>query len=140
MPPETEKELGMPEDMTSKIAEMLKGMGYKDVRVDTGIVHYTEIDGTEHRLVEDVKDERGKWCSQNVKKYIVTRTDVSYCPVCEMFDTEAEAVEFVKKDFEKLGFKWNERYSMTDSEGSFPLRESVDGTHEWDIHEKGGAK
>ena len=129
----------MPEDMTSKIAEMLKGMGYKDVRVDTGIVHYTEIDGTEHRLVEDVKDERGKWCSQNEKKYIVTRTDVSYCPVCEMFDTEEEAVEFVKNDFAKLGFKWENRYSMT-SEGAFPVCECEDGEYEWDIHVKGGAK
>lgn len=127
----------MSEEMAEKIAELLKGLGYANVRVEAGIVYYAEIDGTEHRLVEDVKDEKGGWCSlaDAGKKYIVTRADLNYCPVCEVFDTEAEAVEFVKRDFALLGYKWENRYSMV-GDGEFPVRECEGGEHEWDIHEK----
>lgn len=69
------------------------------------------------------------------KRYVVTRVDGDYCPVCEIFDTWDAAEAFVKADFEKCGFCWGNRFSMTDAK-SFPFRESVDGNHEWDIHEK----
>lgn len=71
--------------------------------------------------------------------YIVTRVDVDYCPVCEIFNTEEEAVEWVKQDFKYMGFSWDERFSMcggTDDRDVFPIRECEWGEHEWDIHKK----
>lgn len=71
--------------------------------------------------------------------FIVTRVDGNYCPVCEIFNTEDEAVEFVKKDFENCGFSWDGRYSMVsgfEDDRCFPIRECEDGSHEWDIHKK----
>jgi len=56
----------MTDDMAEKIAQMLVQMGYNNVRVDAGIVYYAELDGTEHRLVEDVKvdtPEGMRWAS-----------------------------------------------------------------------------
>ena len=71
--------------------------------------------------------------------FIVTRVDCNYCPVCEIFYTEDEAVEFVKKDFKNCGFSWDGRYSMVsgfEDDRCFPIRECEDGNYEWDIHKK----
>ena len=70
--------------------------------------------------------------------FVVTRVDSDYCPICEIFNTEDEAVEFVKKDFDELGFSCDDRYSIYGSEGekNFPIRECEYGSHEWDIHNK----
>ena len=71
--------------------------------------------------------------------FVVTRVDSNYCNVCEIFNTEDEAVEFVKKDFKKLRFSWGGRYSMVSGfkdERCFPIRECEDGSYEWDIHKK----
>ena len=71
--------------------------------------------------------------------FIVTRVDCNYCPVCEIFNTEDEAVEFVKKDFENCGFSWDGRYSMVsgfEDDRCFPICECEDGSHEWDIRKK----
>ena len=71
--------------------------------------------------------------------FVVTRVDSNYCNVCEIFNTEDEAVEFVKEDFKKLRFSWGGRYSMVsgfEGERCFPIRECEDGSYEWDIHKK----
>ena len=71
--------------------------------------------------------------------FIVTRVDCNYCPVCEGFNTEDVAVEFVLYFFENCGFSWDGRYSVVsgfEDERCFPIRECEDGSHEWDIHKK----
>lgn len=55
----------MSDDMGVRIAEVLKELGYKNVSYDRGIVYYTELDGTEHRLLEDIRDENGNWIGNN---------------------------------------------------------------------------
>lgn len=52
----------MDDETGNKIANVLKELGYKDVSYDCGYVYYTELDGTKHRLVEDILDENG-WVS-----------------------------------------------------------------------------
>ena len=78
------------------------------------------------------------------KRYIVTRVDVDFCAVCEVFNTKDEAVEFVKKDFKECGRNWDHRYSMARfkdgtenaKEDSFPFQGFDGDCFEWDIHEK----
>lgn len=71
--------------------------------------------------------------------FVVTRVDVDYCAVCEIFNTKEEAVEWVKQDFKNMGFSWDERFSMisgNEDKNCFPIREYKGGNREWDIHKK----
>ena len=48
-----------------RFKDQLKEFGYKNVSYDREIVYYTELDGTEHRLLEDIRDENGNWIGGN---------------------------------------------------------------------------
>lgn len=69
--------------------------------------------------------------------YIVTRVDVDYCSVCEVFNTREEAIDFIKTNFYNMGLEWNNRFSMimgNEDKDEFPIRECEGGNREWDIH------
>lgn len=68
--------------------------------------------------------------------FIVTRVDIDYCPICEVFNSREEAIDFIKTNFYNMKLDWNNRFSMimgNKDKDVFPIRECEGGNREWDI-------